>query len=370
MLYWVTCQKWLEVVTKKEISQLGYKCWWANTFITVDGDEAAMARINLRSRCANKVYIIVWQGSASDFDELFELVGSIDWSRYHIQWSHISITAISHESKLTSTPAIQSVAQKAIFKQLQAVYNQTDSLEFDDNLAELEVRILIQKDEAMIMINTSWQTLSKRWYRTQSVTAPINESLAAAMIYQTGWKFSDLFLDPFCGSGTIAIEAAMIAKRVAPWLGRGFYFENWKWYDEKYLADAVADARTKIITDKKYNIYASDLDLKAIQIAENNAARAGVEDTITRIHKDIKHRRDNNLLNGNFTIVTNPPYWYRMSDISDIGWLYHDLIYICDSSITSSIITSWEGINKCIWHKRWSTDIYNWWIECKIYRKK
>lgn len=370
MLYGVTCQKWLEVVTKKEISQLGYKCRGANTFITVDGDEAAMARINLWSRCANKVYIVAWKGSAGTFDELFDLVWSIDWTKYHIKWSHISITAVSHESKLTSVPAIQSISQKSIFRQLQDRYNESNGLVFDDDMVALEVRILIQKDEAMIMINTSWQTLSKRWYRTQSVTAPINESLAAAMIYQTGWKFTDLFLDPFCGSGTIAIEAAMIAKRIAPGIGRGFYFENWAWYDKSYLADAKLDANAKVITDKKYAIYGSDIDADAIKVAEQNAERAWVSDTITRIHKDIKHRRDNNLLSGNYTIIANPPYGHRIGDSKAMDWIYQDLIYICNNSVTSSIITSFEPTVDYIWLKWSAIEMYNGGIECKIYKKK
>lgn len=370
MLYLLTCQKWLEQVTKKEIQQLGYKCRWSNTAIYIDGDEAAMARINLRSRCGNKLYIIADEAPVWDFDQLFDFVSSVDRSKYHAQNVPIVLSIVTHESSLTSVPAIQSIAQKAIFKKLQNTYNVSDRLEFDENLESLEIRILIQQNKASVMVNTSWESLQKRWYRSSSWIAPINESLASGIIHMTGWKFSDIFLDPCCGSGTIAIEAAMIAKRIAPWMNRNFIFENRAWYDKKYLQDAKVHAESVIIKDKKYQIYGSDNDLSALWFAKENAIRAGVDDAVVWIHKDLTHWKNNNLLESNYSIVTNPPYGSRMWNTNSLDQLYSDLVTLCDKSVTSSIITSFEWIDNYVWHKRSFLDIYNWWLACRIYKKK
>lgn len=370
MLFQLTCQKWLEQLTKKEIQKLGYQCQAVATAVTIDAHESAMAQINLWSRYGNKLYLILWEEEAPTFDALFDFVSSIDRSQYHIPLAPITFSIVTYESALTSIPTIQSIAQKAVFTQLQKHYSISDDLEFDDNSENMEIRILIQYDKATLMINTSGEPLHKRGYRGASWTAPLNEALAAAIVHMCDWKYSNILLDPFCGSGTIAIEAAMIAKRIAPGLKRKFMFENWDWHDKRYLQDAKNFAESAIIKDKEYEIYASDLDLEVLNIAKQNAKIAGVEDMITWIHKDIIHRKENSLLKSEYSIISNPPYGSRMGNNEDLENIYKILVELCNKSASSSVITGFIGIENYLNYNWKGTYINNGGLDCKIYTLK
>jgi putative N6-adenine-specific DNA methylase len=184
------------------------------------------------------------------------------------------------------------------------------------------------------------------------------------------WKYSNILLDPFCGSGTIAIEAAMIAKRIAPGLKRKFMFENWDWHDKRYLQDAKNFAESAIIKDKEYEIYASDLDLEVLNIAKQNAKIAGVEDMITWIHKDIIHRKENSLLKSEYSIISNPPYGSRMGNNEDLENIYKILVELCNKSASSSVITGFIGIENYLNYNWKGTYINNGGLDCKIYTLK
>ncbi len=370
MLYQLTCQKWLEQLTKKELQKLGYKCNAATTSVYIDAPESAMAQINLWSRYGNKLYLIIWEEETTTFDALFDAITAIDRTKYHIPLAPITFSIVSYESVLTSIPTLQSITQKAIFSQLQKAYSSSGNLEFDEKTDKLEVRILLQNNKATIMVNTSGDSLHKRGYRSASGTAPLNECIAAAIIHMTDWKYRNLFLDPCCGSGTIAIEAAMIAKKIAPWLKRKFMFENWSWYDSRYLKDAKLFAESIIIKDKSYEIYASDIDMEVLNIAKENAKIAGVADMITWIHKDIIHRKENSLLKSDYSIISNPPYGSRMWDDEELGTLYQTLIELGNKSACSSIITAFTGIEKYV-NRNWDwTYINNGGLDCRIYTIK
>jgi putative N6-adenine-specific DNA methylase len=370
MLFQLTCQKWLEQLTKKEIQKLGYKCQIANTAVTIDAHKSAMAQINLWSRYGNKLYLILCEEEVSSFDALFDFVASIDRAQYHIPLAPITFSVVTYESTLTSIPTIQSIAQKAVFTQLQKHYSTSDNLEFDDNVEKIEIRILLQYNKTTLMVNTSGEPLHKRGYRGASWSAPLNEALAAAIVHMCDWKYSNVLLDPCCGSGTIAIEAAMIAKRIAPGLRRKFMFENWDWYDKCHLQDAKNFAESVIIKDKEYEIFASDLDLEVLNIAKQNAKIAWVEDMITWIHKDIIHRKENSLLKSDYSIISNPPYGSRMGNNEDLENIYKTLIELCNESASSSIITGFTGIEKYVnYNWKW-TYMNNGGLDCRIYNLK
>ena len=270
------------------------------TFLTTDMYN--MMKINFWSRLANKVFIELASGEAKDFNQLFNL---IKWSTYgqYLSNTKLSLKIQTKNSMLSASRAIQSVAHKALLESIANFWK-------EENFTT-ELLLSIENNKAHLYLNSSWTALYQRGYKTQAWEAPIKENLAVALLLLANRKFKSPLIDPFCWSGTIAIEAALLAKNIAPWSRRNFAFEKFKnfeaWTFEKIKQDAKA-----WIFKNKYTIFASDIDTQMINIAQNNAKRANVDDIITFQQK--------NFLTSNFhaeentRIITNPPYGKRIKN--------------------------------------------------------
>ncbi len=358
----LTCPFWLESIAKKEIELLWLPILNSqDRQITTSFSDEALIKLNLWSRVGNKVYIeLAKKDKIDSFDKLFELVKSINWNYFLNENNPIIVNANSKNSKLFSLPDIQKISKKAIIESLWWWL-----IKEDNTLNWLFIEIVLIGDTCQVLIDSSWTPLHKRWYRKVWVEAPLRENLAAWLVLLSNWKFRENFYDLFCWSWTIVIEAAMIARNIAPWLNRKFAFQDWKFIDLSILKKEKENAKNKIFS-KNYNIFASDLDEEALNIAKNNAINAWVNDTIKFIKKDFIDYQKENL---SWTLVSNPPYGIRL-DNYNLEILYKDLANFLNSQkdLKSSIITNYQLWNllKFDYKKR---KLYNWQEMCYMYKK-
>jgi putative N6-adenine-specific DNA methylase len=315
-----TCAFGLEKLVYDEIKRLGL---WVikkeDGRVTFKGDDFALVSTNLWLRCADRIQIKMCEFDASTFEELFNAVNAIEWGQYIGINDIFPVKATSVKSTLHSEPAIQSIVKKAIVKRLQAKYN-IETLP-ENSKAIHQIVVKANKDHFLVCIDSSGDSLHKRGYRTQANEAPIKETLAAAMVILSDWTPQRALIDPFCGSGTIGIEAALIGQNIAPGLKRNFAFQNWAWMDRQKINDAYAEAQAAAKPDQKLSIYCFDIDADALRIAEKNAKNAGV----TNI--SFKRSDFNDLDFGKFencTFVTNPPYGERLQEEAEVNVMYHE----------------------------------------------
>lgn len=268
----------LEAPVKREIEALGYKIIKSEDGkITFVGDERAIVRANLWLRCADRVQIKMAEFTALEFEDLFQQIKAVPWEEWIPPDGRFVINGSSVKSKLFSVPACQSVAEKAVVERLKEIYGIEH---FEKSGALYDIKITLLKDRVTVTLDTTGPGLHKRGYRQNAVAAPIKETLAAAMISLSFWKAGRILVDPCCGSGTIPIEAAMIARNIAPGLNRSFVSEEWEavpaslWKEERRKAFEAMD------WDKELEIYAFDTDKHAIAAAKENAAEAGVDEDI------------------------------------------------------------------------------------------
>lgn len=290
----------LESVLKKEILNRKFKfleIWpW---FVKYSGDISTLVKANLWLRTANKVYIVLNEFKANNFDELFNWIYEIDWHKYDILKFNLSIKPILHHSLIKSEISTQKIVQKAIYKKLW-VSNHSPSI-----LDTLEIRVDIFKNVVKVLLDTSGDPLYKRGYKLATAQASIKETLAAWLILLVNCKNED-FVDPFCGSWTILIEKALIDLNIAPGTFRNFIFEKFNWIDPNLLKKEKWRASTRIKT-KKLNFYGYDISSTAIQIAQENIKNAWLEEFIKLQVKDYLK------LHLNFPFITNPPYGKRLT---------------------------------------------------------
>ena len=315
----------LESVVKRELLGLGYeKLEVSDGQIKFDGDLRDIAILNLRLRSAERVFIEIASFEALSFEELFDNVYAIDWEDIISEEGNFIVQGRSAKSKLFSVSDCQRITEKAIIKKLQKTYK-IDYFEKTKERYKLEV--ILYKDVARILLDTSGSGLHKRGYRAASYKAPISETLAAGLIQLSFWNDSRVFWDPFCGSGTLAIEAAMIGKNIAPGLSRKFDFEEFIFMDKEIMKEEKVKCYQEIDYDKELEIYGTDISRQAIEIAKSNAEILGLENDIKFFVKDI---RDLDLAGDYGVIVTNPPYGVRIGgdDLADLekelGKLYKE----------------------------------------------
>lgn len=352
----ISCPFWLSSVLNKEIKLLWYKPYDSfDTWTFVKGDIETLYQINLWSRVANKTYIILDEKKITSFDDLFAMTKAIDRKQYVQNFSHITVFAKSKNSQLESEKTIQSITQKAIYNKLIPEHIERLDKEW---VPPTDIKVTIFNDHAQLMINATWQWLFKRGYRTEVGQAPIKENLAAGLILLAGRRFKETFIDPFCGSGTIAIEAAMIAKNIAPGYKRTFAFQNFKNYKKSLLDDLKKAAKDKIYP-WNYEIYGYDIDPTNIEIAQDNAANAWVQHSI--IFKE-KNFLTQEFQAANSWILTNPPYGKRLKP-EDIWKLYQKLVETLETGkVKWGFITNNPEINGIITHtERKKNYLYNWW---------
>lgn len=315
----------LESVVKRELLGLGYKkLEVSDGQIKFDGDLRDIAILNLRLRSAERVFIEIASFEALSFEELFDNVYAIDWEDIISEEGNFIVQGRSAKSKLFSVSDCQRITEKAIIKKLQKTYK-IDYFEKSKERYKLEV--ILYKDVARILLDTSGSGLHKRGYRAASYKAPISETLAAGLIQLSFWNDSRVFWDPFCGSGTLAIEAAMIGKNIAPGLSRKFDFEEFIFMDKEIMKEEKVKCYQEIDYDKELEIYGTDISRQAIEIAKSNAEILGLENDIKFFVKDI---RDLDLAGDYGVIVTNPPYGVRIGgdDLAELekelGKLYKE----------------------------------------------
>ena len=362
------CHFGLEAVLKKEIIDLGYNVVKVEDGkVTFEGDAETICRANICLRTAERILLKTGEFKAVTFEELFQGTKDIPWENYIPRNGKFWVTkANSINSKLFSSSDIQSIVKKAIVERLKTVYK-TDWFQEDGN--EYPIRISIMKDVVTIGLDTTGSSLHKRGYRPAAGKAPISETLAAALILLTPWKKDRIFVDPFCGSGTFVIEAAMIAANIAPGLKRHFTAEKWtnlidseEW--ENVRTEAIEEQKTDISVD----IQGYDIDNDVIKIARDNAKSAGVEKLIhlqQRAVADLSHPKKYGF------IVTNPPYGERLEEKEALPAIYRAFgeSFKALDSWSAYVITSFEQTEKYFGRKAdKNRKIYNGMLKTYFYQ--
>jgi len=346
----VPCHFGMEAVLKREIIDLGYDITEsADGRITFYGDEEALCRANIFLRSAERVLIKIGSFHAESFEELFEGTKQLPWEDYIPKNGKFWVAkAASVKSKLFSPSDIQSIMKKAMVERLKGVYH-VDW--FAEDGESFPLRVFILKDEVTIGLDTTGESLHKRGYRKLTAKAPIAENLAAGLIMLTPWNKDRILVDPFCGSGTIPIEAAMMAAGIAPGMNRSFLAEKWGHIvDKKLWYEAVDEAGDRIDRSVKPDIQAYDLDENMVAIARENARLAGVENMIHFQKRDVaslSHPKKYGFL------ITNPPYGERLEDKANLSALYRIIgeRYRALDSWSMFLITSYEKAEEAIGRK-------------------
>lgn len=362
------CHFGLEAVLKREITDLGYEIVSVEDGrVTFKGGAEALVRANIFIRTAERIMLKVGSFRAVTFNELFEGTKALPWEEMIPKDGKFWVTkATTNKSKLFSGSDIQSIVKKAIVDRLKGIYHINW---FEENGAEYPIRVFILKDVVTIALDTSGVSLHKRGYRQLVGKAPISETLAAALIMLTPWNKDRILVDPFCGSGTFPIEAAMIGANIAPGMNREFTAENWKnIVPKKVWYEAVTEAEDTILRDVKMNIQGYDLDSGIVKCAMQNAREAGVDE---HIHFQQRDMRDLSSPKKYGFIITNPPYGERLEDKADLPKLYKDIGTTFDKLDTWSkfIITSYEDAERYLGRKATKNrKIYNGMIKSYFYQ--
>ena len=364
----VPCHFGLEAVLKREIYDLGYEITKVEDGrVTFEGDEEAVCRANIFLRTAERVMIQVGRFKATTFEELFQGIKNLPWEEYIPEDGKFWVKkASSINSKLFSPSDIQSIAKKAMVERMKQKYHKEW---FKEDGAAYPVRIFLLKDEVTVALDTSGDSLHKRGYRTMTSKAPLTETLAASLIMLTPWRKDRILVDPFCGSGTFPIEAAMIAANIAPGMNRDFTAEEWtNMIDRKLWYECVKEAEDMIDTTVKVDIQGYDIDGDVIKAARENAKRAGVEHMIhfqQRAVADLSHPKKYGF------IITNPPYGERLEDKADLPALYTQIgqAYQRLDSWSMFLITSYTDTEKYIGRKAdKNRKIYNGMLKTYFYQ--
>ena len=344
------CHVGLEAPLKREITDLGYDITAVEDGrVTFYGDEEACVRANICLRTAERILIKIGSFHAETYEELFQGTKSLPWEDYIPADGKFWVAkAASVKSTLFSPSDIQSVMKKAMVERLKDIYHVSW---FAESGSSFPLRVFLLKDEVTIGLDTTGDSLHKRGYRKLTAKAPIAENLAAALIMLTPWKRDRILVDPFCGSGTIPIEAAMMAAHMAPGMHRSFTAENWKHIiAERIWSDIREEAREEVDLQADTDIQGYDLDDSMVSIARANAGLAGVDGLIHFQRRDVaslSHPKKYGFL------ITNPPYGERMEDKRDLPALYRTLgeRYRALDAWSLYMITSYEGAEKDIGRK-------------------
>ncbi len=344
------CHFGLEAVLKREIVDLGYDVSSVEDGrVTFIGDEEAVCRANVFLRTAERILIKVGQFRATTFEELFQATRAIAWEEWIPVNGKFWVTkAASVKSKLFSPSDIQSVMKKAMVERLGTVYGVSW---FAEDGPSFPLRVFFMKDEVTVGLDTTGESLHKRGYRKLTAKAPIAENLAAGLLMLTPWRRDRILVDPFCGSGTFLIEAAMMAARIAPGMNRSFTAENWDHLIEKReWYDCVDEAREMIDMEITADIQGYDIDDRMVEIARENARLAGVGQLIhfqRRPVSELSHPKKYGFL------VTNPPYGERLEEKKNLPAIYRALGERFARLDTWSlyVITSYEDVERDIGRK-------------------
>ena len=361
-----TCLFGLEKLLGEEIDKLG--CKRLETMdgrVTFEGDEAHLVSANIRLRCAERVYVKIGDFDAYTFDQLFEGVKVLPWEFWISKNDAFPVKGHAIKSKLFSVPDCQSIVKKAVAERLSSVYG---IRWFPEDGVKYQIEFFIFKDRATLMIDTSGTALHKRGYRPVSGEAPLRETLAAAMAIISRPREDVLFWDPFCGSGTIAIEAAMLMCNCAPGLNRSFAAESFPQLSSMLWEEARDRAVGDIVEDSAFEVYASDIDENVLEVAKENAKRAGVSDRIKIFKQDATEIKKPDRKG---TVVCNPPYGERLMTVNEAQELYRKMgrTFSALSPWQIYILTSAENFERFYGRRADKVrKLYNGMIPCGLYQ--
>ena len=362
------CHFGLEAVLKREIYDLGYEITKVEDGkVTFSGDAQAICRANVFLRTAERVLLKAGSFRAVTYDELFEGIRALPWEVWLPKDAKFWVTkASSIKSKLFSPSDIQRIVKKAVVEKMKEYY---DIEWFAETGAEYPIRVFLMKDEVTVTIDTTGDSLHKRGYRTMSGLAPISETLAASLIQLTPWHADRILVDPFCGSGTFPIEAAMIAAKIAPGMNRDFTAQEWmNLITKKIWYETIEEAQDLVDRDIEVDIQGYDIDADMLRIARENAKRAGVDHLIhfqKRSVSELRHPKKYGFL------ITNPPYGERMEDKKNLPKLYEQIgeVYRNLDAWSLYIITGYEDTERYIGRRAdKKRKIYNGMIRTNFYQ--
>ncbi len=355
----------LESIVAKELKALGYEeLTVENGKVEFSGDEYDIAICNTWLRTADRILIKMAEFKAVTFEELFQGTMSVKWGELIPQDGKMHVVGKSIKSTLFSVPDCQSIVKKAVVESMKKTYN-TDWFTEDGPVYKIEISLL--KDMAVLSVDTSGAGLHKRGYRGLAGEAPMKETLAAALVLLSNWEPSRTLADLFCGSGTIAIEAALFGKNIAPGLNRNFVCEMWPTMDKSIWEEVRSYAKNKI-NDKEFRILASDIDGRVLKTAKENAVKAGVDSYISFQKQPAE---DFNTRKKYGCIISNPPYGERIGEIKQVEELYKFLgeLYKNLDSWSFFIITSHLDFQKLFGRKSdKNRKLYNGRLLCYYYQ--
>lgn len=335
-----------------------------NGRVVFDGTDEMLARANLNSRYSERVLIQVGSFPARSFEELFQAVKALPWERWINKNDAFPVKGRSLNSKLTSIPDCQSIIKKAVVERLKQKYNVSW---FEESGALVQIQFLIMKDQVSIMIDTSGAGLHKRGYRANSTEAPIKETLAAAMVHLSRVRRDANFIDPFCGSGTLLIEAALYALNIAPGLQRHFSAERWDTIDKGIWQKEKMRAQELIRRDSSFMAHGYDTDGAAVSLTQENARKAGVIANIRAEKRSIEDFKSD----GEYgCVICNPPYGERLLDIRQAEELYRTMgrVFEQKHGWSYSVISPDETFEDCFGRKAdRRRKLYNGMIKCQYY---
>lgn len=356
----------IEAIVGKEVRQLGYEPEIENGRVLFKAPISAIPRANLWLRTADRVKLLIGEFKATTFDELFEQTKSLPWEQIIPEDGHIPVIGKSHQSQLYSVPDCQAIVKKAIVERLKQKYGIASYV--PETGATFKVEVALLKDKATLTIDTSGAGLHRRGYRVKQGDAPLKETLAAALVLLTNWQPDQLLIDPFCGSGTIPIEAALIGQNIAPGFNREFISENWEFIPSNYWHKALEEVEDLAKYDQPLHIIGTDINHQMIQISKDNALEAGLSDLIDWKQMQVA---DLQIITENGYLIGNPPYGKRIGKEKRVGELYRTLGSIMKHHPTWSvyILTAFRHFEKYYGkHATRKRKLFNGFIETNYYQ--
>ncbi|MBU0278933.1 class I SAM-dependent RNA methyltransferase [Gemella sp. zg-1178] len=356
----------IEAIVAKEVQDLGYETKVENGRVYYSGDKRAIVRSNIWLRCADRVKIVVAKFPAYTFEELFEKTKVVEWDKFLPEDANFPVDGRSHKSKLFSVSDCQSIVKKAIVEKMKKSYGLSGWLK--ETGARYRLEIIMLNDEATILLDTSGEGLHKRGYREKQGVAPLKETLAAAMVKLTNWNGEVPFYDLFCGSGTLLIEAAMMAQNMAPGLNRKFDFEKWHWIPKNLVSEERNRAEEMIDYEKELELYGSDINPKMIATAQNNVEEIGLAGVIEfkqmSVYDFVAKKEAG-------CVIANPPYGERLGEKQEVEKMYKFLGQaLKDKEYWSLYILTSHKMFEHLYGKKASKrrKLFNGSIECTYYQ--
>jgi putative N6-adenine-specific DNA methylase len=354
----------LESVAVRELRKLGHEdVAVENGRISFKGDEGDIARCNIWLRTADRILIEAARFKATDFEELFQGTLKVPWENIIPNDGKMHVTGKTVRSKLFSLSACQSVVKRAVIEAMKRKYGPS---QFPETGPVYKIEVSLMKDVVSLTIDTTGPGLHKRGYRKNAGEAPLRETLAAGIVLLSGWNPDRILADPLCGSGTIAIEAALIGKNIAPGLRRSFVSETW-WQMPEQIWRSVRDEARKQINDISFQILASDIDAQILGKARGNAERAGVSDLIAFQRLSMDEFRSRKKYGY---IICNPPYGERLSEEAEVKQLYKAMgeTFSQLDAWSFFILTAHSGFERSFGKKATKNrKLYNGMIQCYLY---